>query len=90
MNSTVNQRHAVLGTLAKGRRTWDEAGILTGIEGAWRRFSELANEGLAQPVMKRGSVLKRPSTAGRMIQVWEITPMGREQLKAWNRIAKSQ
>ncbi len=70
-------RHRALNAFVPHPATADEVQVDTGIEGIWKRVSDLRNMGFIAPT---GHV--RPSRAGRDQEVLQITQAGREALEA--------
>lgn len=68
-------RHRALLHFAAGPLTADDVQLRTGVEGIWKRVSDLKNMGFIAPT---GHV--RRSRAGREQEVLEITERGREAL----------
>ena len=54
--------------------TDEEASRITGLEGAWKRCSDLRNQGLIRPIEKR------TASTGRRVQACIITQEGRDTL----------
>lgn len=89
----TNQRHAMLagfGQAGVKGATAEQAAEMAGVSMRscfWKRASELRNKDFLEPVMAKGEQVFRPSSAGGFQTVWKITPAGRQQLKAWNKVS---
>ena len=67
----THRHQALLAFLKMGARTADEVQIYTGINGIWKRVSDLKNMGFIEPTGRT-----RPSRQGRDQEVLRITDAG--------------